>query len=116
MRSRHDGVGFDLLPPVRERYCRQKVQSQIETWSFAHQVPRIRAGKRLRILLEAPATVHWSIDAWASAQAQEAQPTAVACWFADLPAAQWNPGTRLEFTFHWKDRWEGRNFTLELQP
>jgi glucoamylase len=114
VRSRMDGVGFDFIPPVYKRYVEAKPQSKIEMWTLAHQLPRIATGKRLRIILGASATVHWSHDGWQTVQDQETSDTGLGCWFAELSTADLPAGSRILFTFRWPERWEGRDFAVEI--
>ena len=112
MRSRQTGECFDRIEPVYERYAKNKTGSQLEIWTFAYQCPRIRAGKNLRIITSAPATVRWSFDEWRTTQDTEATDTGIGCWFTDLPAAELKPGAEIVFTFRWIDKWEGKHFRV----
>lgn len=114
VRSRMDGVGFDFIPPVYNRYVETKPQSKIEMWTLAHQLPRISTGKHLRIILGASATVHWSPDGWQTVHDQETRDSGLGCWFADLSTAELRQGSRILFTLRWPDRWEGRDFAVEV--
>jgi glucoamylase len=115
VRSHRDSAGFDCIPPVQERYARNKTQSRIEMWTFAHQPQRMRKGKTLRIITPAHATVHWSFDQWATQNDSETRGTGLGCWFADLPSAELAPGARISFTFRWSEKWEGRDFAVEIE-
>jgi len=114
VRSRNDGVGFDLIPPAHERYVRNPVESRVEIWTQAHQPPRIRAGKTLRLITDRPVTVRWSADGWIRAQEQAARETSLGCWYADLPTADLPAGSSVVFTLRWGDRWEGRDFATTV--
>ena len=114
VRSRKEGVCCDRIGPVYERYARNKTSSEIEMWTFAHQPPRIRPGKRLRVITATPGTVRWSVDEWKSSKDQELEASGIGCWFADLPAESLATATRIVFTFQWEDKWEGRNFAVEI--
>ncbi|PWU10606.1 MAG: hypothetical protein C5B50_25405, partial [Verrucomicrobia bacterium] len=88
--------------------------STLEIWTLAHQPSRIPKGKALRIVTEAPGVVHWSSNAWITAHDQPASETGLNCWYADLPAADVPFGGKILFTFHWQDRWEGRDYGVEI--
>ena len=105
---------WDTLVQVHERYARAKTESRFEIWTFAHQPPRIRKGKVLRIITSLPARVRWSADNWQSVHDSETQDTSLSCHSADLATAELPPATRIRFTFRWPDRWEGRDFTVEI--
>jgi glucoamylase len=114
VRSRQSGDCFDRIEPVYERYAKNKTGSQLEIWTFAYQCPQIRAGKNLRIITSAPATIRWSFDEWNTTQDTEAIATGIGCWFTDLPAANLEPGTEIGFTFRWADTWEEKHFRINI--
>lgn len=117
VRSRHDGVCFDRVEPVFQRYVAKPVHSRHEFWSFRHQLRRLPAGKMLRILLAADASLRWTADGWASAGTFDAtRQDRLGLWSADLPTANLPAGAVVEFTFFWKatQRWEGRNYSVSI--
>ena len=114
VRSHKDGRGFDCIPAVHERYAEKKTQSHIEMWTLAHQPAQMQPGKTLRIITAAPATVRWSLDGWKSVNDTQTNQNGLGCWFADLPSIQLKPGAIIQFTFRWEDKWEGRDFTIEV--
>jgi len=65
----------------------------------------------------APARVRWSCDGWQTSTDAGARDTGPGIYLVDLPDNQPDAGV-LEFTFYWPqtDRWEGRNFMVELSP
>jgi len=85
-------------------------------WTFAHQPPRIGQRRRLRIIAESAATIHWSLDGWATAQDTPTRNCGVGLNWADLPTEKLPEGGMAVFTFHWSeaDRWEGRNFSVAI--
>ena len=116
VRSRKDGVGFDRIAPVHERYTVRKTAGRFEIWTLAHQPPRINKGKALRLITQAPVTVRWTFDGWQTVNDAEAVDSGLGCWFADLPAATLPSGARIVFTFRWGEKWEGRDFVVEVGP
>jgi glucoamylase len=73
-------------------------------------------GKTLRLVLPAPAQVHWSFDGWQTAQdANSRDPLGV--YIADLPTAELPSGRELVFTFRWQQdqRWEGTNYSVKVE-
>ncbi len=117
VRSRHDGVCFDRIEPAFQRYVARPAGSRHEFWSFRHPLRRMPAGRTLRLVVGAEATVVWSADGWATqGAAQAAEQRALGLWFADLPTAQLAGPGPVEFTFFWKAdrRWEGRNFSVAI--
>jgi glucoamylase len=116
VRSHKDGVCFDRIEPVYQRYAKAGTSSKIEMWTLAHQPQQIAAGKMLRIITDKAATIHWSFDGWTTANDLEMRDTGLGCWFGDLPSDQLQAGTRIVFTFLWHERSEGKDFQVELRP
>ncbi len=114
VRSRERGVCFERIEPVYERYAKNKTGSQLDIWTFAYQCPKIRAGKNLRIITHAPATVRWSFDDWRTTHDIEATDTHIGCWFVDLPSAKLNADVEIVFTFRWAGKWEERSFKIAI--
>jgi glucoamylase len=116
VRSSHDGVGFDRIEPVYQRYAKGKRGSEMEMWTFAHQPEEMRKGKRLRVITERSAKIHWTFDGWASASDLETSACCLGMHWADLPAAKLPDGAKVIFTFFWPEanHWEGRNFSVAI--
>jgi glucoamylase len=114
VRSHRDGVCFDRIEPVYQRYAKAKTESEIEMWTLAYQPQRISPGITLRIIIEKAATIHWSFDGWATTNDLETQDAGFDCWIADLPLAQLSTNTRIVFTFLWQEGWEGKDFQVEI--
>jgi glucoamylase len=115
VRSHNDGVCFDRIEPVYQRYAKGGTASTIEMWTFAHQPQRIAAGHTLRIITANAATIHWTVDGWARAHDLETSDTGFGCWFGDVPSAHLEAGARIVFTVRQQERWEERDFTVEIE-
>ncbi len=116
LRSLRDGVVFDTPPQVSRRYAVDKTESKLSGWRFSNVATTLVAGKTLRIQLLEQARVHWSSDGWATAHDIETSPTTFGLHFADLDTGALASGAIVAFTFHWTeaDRWEGRDFSVEV--
>ncbi len=114
VRSHKDGICFDRIEPVYQRYAKAGKGSMIEMWTIGHQLPRIRRGKTLRIITEDEAAIRWSIDGWKTTDELVARDAGFGCWFGDLPSDGLPAGTRVEFTFRWRGGWQGVNFQVEV--
>ncbi len=114
VRSRKNGVGFDCITPVQERYASTKTTGQIEMWTFAHQPPRIKKGRALRLITEAPAAIRWTFDNWKTVNDSESTDTGLGCWFVNVPAGNLATGAKIIFTFRWGEKWEGRDYVVEV--
>jgi glucoamylase len=116
VRSRHDGVCFDRIEPVYQRYAKSKKASKMEMWTFAHQPQRIGKGRQLRIITGPAATIHWSFDGWATANDTPTRNCSLGMNWADLPTDKLPGKGTAVFTFKWAeaDRWEGRDFFVAI--
>jgi len=117
VRSAHDGVGFDRIEPVYQRYVVSRARHAHEMWSASHSIRQLPQGKILRLIVVADATIVWTANAWSTTNhADVTQLGALNIWFADLPTEKFSVGSVIEFTFCWKDgqRWEGKNYCVSV--
>jgi glucoamylase len=116
LRSHADGVVFDLIPEVAERYQRPRTRKSLEVWNAnSRQIARVPAGVTLRIQAPRPFSLHWSRDGWTTTADTRSQPTSIGINFVDIEI----PGDArapILFTFFWLDdgRWEGRDYKVEV--
>ena len=115
VRSRRDGQVFDRIEPAFQRYVvGGKRDCAYEIWSFRHRIRQVAAGRTLRLVVQADATVHWTADGWTNTGKINA--TAIdlgGLRFVDLPTCDLPVGSEIEWTFFWTEagRWEeGENF------
>ena len=115
LRSATDGMVFDRIAAVENRYGRGPVRSKIEVFKLRRPVQQVPAGCSLRVIAENRFRVHWSDDDWATARDIESSKVGYSGSYADLPTAAEQTGT-ISFTLFWLDenRWEGRNFKVEI--
>ncbi|MCC9607986.1 glycoside hydrolase family 15 protein [Blastopirellula sp. JC732] len=116
VRSRSDGVVFDRIESVYQRYAVEKTKNRVEIWTFAHQPAEMPAGKPLRIICDAPFVAHWSDDEWKTRDDVEARENALGLYVVDLPIGDQPPGATVIFTFHWiaEDRWEEQDYSVKI--
>jgi glucoamylase len=114
LRSLRDGRVFDMPPQPVQRYQVDKVVSPLRSWRFNQKVRGIPAGKALRIELLAPATVHWTINDWATSRDDQTRPGPFGIHLVDLPTHAAGHGALIRFTFYWHDagKWEGADFAV----
>ena len=115
VRSAHDGVCFDRIEPVFQRYVANPVASGHEIWTFHHPLRRMPSGKILRLIIATDATIVWSANNWTSTNKADATHISeLNMWYVDLSATACPDGSMIEFTFFWKEaqRWEGRNYSV----
>ena len=115
-RSLATGRVFDMPPQTVKRYLKEKTASEFFTWRFSNKCQSMPAGKKLRLELMAPATVHWSHDQWETTLDTPTHDTGLGLHVADLATDKLSPCHTVTFTFHWTqaDRWEGTNFAVKV--
>ncbi len=116
-RSLLDGRIFDQPPQTVERYLLQKKSSAYFHWRFNNKPRTFPCGKKLRLLLNAPALVHWSLNGWKTAQDSETTDSRWNLHYVDFPTEKLTTGPAIVFTFFWKNaqRWEGRDFKVTVE-
>ena len=116
-RSLLDGKIFDQPPQTVERYLVQKKTSIYFHWRYNNKPRTLPCGKKLRLLLMAPALVHWSVDGWDTSQDGDTSDSKWNLHYLDLSTEKLVTGREVIFTFFWKDaqRWEGRDFKVTVE-
>jgi glucoamylase len=115
-RSLRDGKIFDQPPQTVLRYQVEGKKSVYCEWRFNNKCRTIPRGKKLRLLLPAPAVVHWSFDGWVTAQDTNTRDP-LGVFVADLPSHPLAAGREIAFTLYWpqEQRWEGMNYTIVVE-
>ncbi|HVA38628.1 MAG TPA: glycoside hydrolase family 15 protein [Candidatus Dormibacteraeota bacterium] len=110
------GHAFDRPTAVWERYGGEAPASARETWRFNCKTSSVERGKVLRIELQAPATVRYTTDAWASGQDVATRDTGLGIHLVDLATGTLEPGDEIVFTFQWtaSGAWEGCDFAVRV--
>jgi glucoamylase len=116
LRSTADGVVFDLIPEVAERYRESKPRAPIEIWKKNRKIPFVTPPCRLRIQQTEPFTLHWSKDEWRHTQDSRSSHTALGVYFVDIEVSTADR-TPVRFTFRWdaEGKWEGIDYAVELR-
>jgi glucoamylase len=116
LRSVTDGRVFDRISVVEERYGKGSRTSSIEVFKLRRLVNKIQAGKTLRITAHNRFRVIWTTDSWKTNQVTDSVTVSHAGSFADIPTAAKQSGA-VSFTLLWveENRWEGRNFDVEIE-
>jgi len=116
IRSVHDGVVFDLIPEVKERYIDNANTCKLfEIWRHNWQVPKIRRGFTLRVIDSSIFTLHWTNDGWTNHHDDPATEACAGAYYVDIQIP-FNQEGVIEFTFFRPDRnlWEGSNFEVGI--
>jgi glucoamylase len=116
-RSLRDGKIFDQPPQTVQRYQVEKQKSSHFAWRFNNKCRSMPQGKRLRIVLATPASVHWSFDHWRTASDSSTRDTGLGVFAVDLPADQLASGQEIVFTLYWtrEQRWEGTDYSVVVE-
>ncbi|HVH64246.1 MAG TPA: glycoside hydrolase family 15 protein, partial [Candidatus Dormibacteraeota bacterium] len=108
-------AGFpDIVMPARRRYTEGSALEPAFIWSHKHQITRIAGGRKLRVQLPRPGSVHYTFDDWESYREIEAIDTTLGVWIADIPSQALAVGSEFSWTAHYVTGWEGRNFSLTV--
>jgi glucoamylase len=116
-RSLAAGRVFDMPDVTVRRYLPTPPVSPYALWRFNNKARTIPAGKTLRVETRAAAVIHWSADGWQTVHDTATRDTGLGMHLADLPTADLPAGATVTFTFRWPptDRWEGRDFSVQVQ-
>jgi glucoamylase len=104
----------DVVQPVRRRYTEGSPHQPAFIWSHRHQIKRLVAGRRFKVQLPRPGTVHFTADDWATSTDVEAVDTTLGVWVADVPTHKLAPGSSFAWTARYGTGWEGQNFTVTV--
>jgi len=116
-RSLRDGKIFDQPPQTVQRYLAEKKKSPYFDWRFNNKCRTMPRGKKLRIIVTAPARLHWSFDHWQTVQDTNTRDSGLGVSFVDLPTDALAVGREIVFTFYWlqEQRWEGTDFSVTVE-
>jgi glucoamylase len=117
LRSSADGVVFDVIPEVAERYRDgKKACGAIEVWKHNWQIQFITPPCKLRIQSAEPFLLHWSKDEWHHVHDSRSTHIAVGLDFVDIDVTTADR-TPVRFTFRWmaREQWEGSDYAVELR-
>ena len=114
-RSLRDGKIFDQPPQAVQRYQVERQKSTYCEWRFNNKCRTMPQGKKLRVLLPAPGSVHWSMDGWQTVQDTVTRDP-LGVFVADLPTDQLAVGRQIVFTFTGRRNNAGKGNKHVVQP
>ncbi len=117
LRSVADHKVFDFIPEVAARYSAGSRRKRIEFWKHNRQPKTVRAGSLLRIQAKEPFVLHWTHDEWQTVLDTASTMTPLGLTHVDFDIAS-DETAPIRFTFRWRDpdRWEGRDYLIEIEP
>jgi glucoamylase len=108
-------AGFpDIVLPARRRYTEGTTHEPAFVWTHRHQITKLAPGRRLRVQLPRPGSIHYSFDDWKTFAEVEAIDTTLGVWVAEVPSNKLAAGTTFSWTAHYMTGWEGKNYTLTV--
>jgi glucoamylase len=115
-RSLRDGKIFDQPPQTVRRYLVDKQRALHFEWRFNNKCRSMPKGKKLRIVVPAPAMVHWSREAWKRTEDRNTRDP-LGMNIVDLPTETLDASNTVVFTFYWlnEQRWEGADFAVTVE-
>jgi len=116
-RSLRDGRVFDQPPQTVRRYLVEKKKSVHFAWRFNNRCRSMPRGKKFRVVLTAPALVHFSFDGWKTAADIKSRESGLGTHVADLATDRLPAGTEIVFTLFWlqEQLWESTNFAVVVE-
>ena len=117
LRSIRDGIVFDRVPEVAERYIEDRgMRKRIELWKPNRHAPSVRKSETLRIQGAEPFVLHWTLDEWASHSETRSTSTKLGVEYVDIEPGKNIAAENIAFTFFWNDRdqWEGTNYEVKI--
>jgi glucoamylase len=107
--------GFpDVVLPARRRYTEVPPNEPSFIWSHKHQIGRLLAGRRFKVQLPRPGSVHYSFDEWETSADIEAVDTTLGVWVAEVPSHKLAAGATFSWTAHYGTGWEGVNYSITV--
>jgi len=119
LRSVADGVVFDRISVVADRYAvpkeKRTFQSRMEIFQVGRPISAMVQGGTLRIMDAEHFRVTWTLDGWATKTVQDAKVIGKPGAFLDIQTAHDFTGS-IVFTMFWPDegRWLGRNYEVAV--
>jgi glucoamylase len=118
LRSIKDGAVFDFVPAVAARYLfegRRKL-NEIDIWKLNHRTRQITKGFTLRIQMNEPFQIRWSLDNWKTTRQSHSEwIDGLNLHYCDLPTNSSDAGPiRFAVYFEQKNQWGEREFQVEL--
>jgi glucoamylase len=106
-----------MIPVVAKRYASTRDGVPLEVWKPNRHVRTIQTGTTLRIQTEAAFLLHWTADEWQTIRDSRSSATTLGIHWLDIPiAASQSAPIRFTFFFPKQERWEGRDYVVNIRP
>lgn len=109
------GEPVDRPAATWKRYGGKKPEIQYRIWRLRQRLRQVRAGQELRLLLQAPFTVHWGVNGWQNIQDLSSEDWQLG-QVAILPLHTLSVGESAQFAIRWQDSgdWQGEDFHIDI--
>jgi glucoamylase len=109
------GEPVDRPAATWKRYGGKKPEIQYRIWRLRQRLRQVRAGQELRLLLQAPFTVHWGVNGWQNIQDLSSEDWQLG-QVAILPLHTLSAGESAQFAIRWQDSgdWQGEDFHIDI--
>lgn len=116
LRTKADRKGCDIIPEVYKRYVEKKTTKDMSVWKKNKLIKYASAKDLLRIVVDSPATVIWSIDGWKSKGEARMTSTGLGLYYADFMPRTFVSPTTFTFTFRYDEdnTWEGVDYEINI--
>jgi glucoamylase len=112
------GLGYPVDRPAAtwSRYGGRRPVIDYDIWGPRYRPRHVPAGNGLTIALHASATVHWGRDGWQDVADTDTRDTGLGVHAAELPVTGMAAGTRIQFTFYWREAqaWDAERYEVML--
>jgi glucoamylase len=115
LRSVRDGIVFDRVAAVADRYLPGRGRKDLEIWKFRRRPRTVSTGATLRIQDPAPFRLRWSLSDWRTSTDSASLTTALGIHYADIVVPE-GQESAVRFTFFWPEagRWEEGDFQVDV--
>ncbi len=109
------GTPVDRPAATWKRYQGKRPDTDYRLWRLRQRPRQLSAGQELRLLLQAPFTVHWGINGWQDVQDLHSEDWQLG-HVAILPLRALPTGASVQFTVRWQDSgaWQGEDFHIDI--
>ena len=113
--SAAQGSPVDRPAQTWKRYQGKAPKIDYRIWRLRQRPRQLPAGQELRVLLQAPFTVHWGSNGWQAVQDTESEDWGLG-HVAILPVQKLPVGDSVQFTILWRDSgdWQGEDFHIDI--
>ena len=109
------GTPIDRPANTWKRYQGKVPKIDYRLWRLRQRPRQLLAGQELRVLLQAPFTLHWGTNGWQSVQDTDSEDWDLG-HVVLLPVRKLSAGDSVQFTIRWRASgdWQGEDFHIDI--